>query len=89
MVIDLLMGISLLFIINEYSKEILDILHYFGQFLHVEVLERQVKYLMNLPAGFKANPNLDNFIGNFVLDIISVWNHVTTKLTGIELLMVR
>lgn len=44
---------------------------------------------MNLPAGFKPNPNLDNFIGNFILDIISVWNNVTTELTIIELSLAR
>ena len=44
---------------------------------------------MNLPAGFKANPNLDNFIGNVMLDIISVWNTVTTELTIIELSLAR
>jgi len=44
---------------------------------------------MQLPAGFKPNPNLDNFIGNFILDIISVWNSATTELTSIEFLMTR
>ena len=44
---------------------------------------------MNLPAGFKPNPNLDNFLGNLVLDIISVWNYVTTELTVIELSLTR
>lgn len=77
----------MLLIVQAYTKEILNILHYFGQFLHIEVLERQVTYLMKLPAGFKPNPNLDNFIGNFILDIISVWNYVTTDLTYIEFLL--
>jgi phosphatidylinositol glycan class Q protein len=89
MVLDIIMGICLLFVIKAYSREIVEVLHYFGHFLHIEVLERQVKYLMNLPAGFKANPNLDNFLGNFVLDIISVWNQVTTELTDIELSLAR
>ncbi len=39
---------------------------------------------MSLPVGFKPNPNLDNFLGNFLLDIISMWNYITTELTGIE-----
>ncbi len=87
MVFDILIGLLMLLIVNAYTAEILHILHYFGQFLHIEVLERQVQYLMNLPVGFKPNPNLDNFIGNLLLDIISVWNYVTTELTGIEFLM--
>jgi phosphatidylinositol glycan class Q protein len=89
MVIDVLLGIFMLLTINFYTKEIMEVLHYFGKFLHIEVLERQVNYLMNLPAGFKPNPNLDNFLGNLMLDIISVWNYVTTELTGIELSLAR
>jgi N-acetylglucosaminyl transferase component (Gpi1) len=87
MVFDILIGLLMLLIVNAYTQEILNILHYFGQFLHIEVLERQVQYLMSLPVGFKPNPNLDNFIGNLLLDIVSVWNYVTTELTGIEALM--
>ena len=30
MVLDVVMGICLLYIINAYTKEILDVLHYFG-----------------------------------------------------------
>lgn len=89
MVLDVLLGICMLLTIHFYTKEIMDVLHYFGKFLHIEVLERQVNYLMNLPAGFKPNPNLDNFLGNLMLDIISVWNYVTTELTGIELSLAR
>jgi phosphatidylinositol glycan class Q protein len=89
MVIDILLGIGLLTLIHYYTKEMLEVLHYFGRFLHIEVLERQVLYLMNLPAGFKPNPNLDNFLGNLMLDIISVWNYVTTELTGMELSLAR
>jgi hypothetical protein len=33
---------------------------------------------MNLPIGFKPNPNLDNFMGNLMLDVVSMWNQVTT-----------
>lgn len=53
------------------------------------MLDRNVKYLMSLPAGFKPNPNLDNFFGNMMLDIIRVWNFVTTELTGIEVIIAR
>ena len=42
---------------------------------------------MNLPAGFKPNPHLDNFLGNLMLDIIQIWNYVTTELTYIEYLL--
>ena len=87
MVFDIILGLFLLLVVNAYTAEILAILHYFGQFLHIEVLRRQVSYLMSLPVGFKPNPNLDNFIGNFLLDIISIWNYITTELTDIEYAM--
>jgi hypothetical protein len=40
MVFDILLGIILLLVVKAYTSEILAILHYFGQFLHIEVLER-------------------------------------------------
>lgn len=84
MVFDILLGVFLFLVVKAYTTEILAILHYFGQFLHIEVLRRQVAFLMSLPVGFKPNPNLDNFIGNFLLDIISMWNYITTEVTDIE-----
>lgn len=39
---------------------------------------------MGLPAGFKPNPNLDNFLGNIILDLINVWNYITMELTLVE-----
>lgn len=40
MVADVIMGVIMLFVITSYTKEILDILHYFGQFLYIDVLKR-------------------------------------------------
>jgi hypothetical protein len=40
MVADVIMGVIMLFVIEYYTKEILDILHYFGQIFHIEVLKR-------------------------------------------------
>lgn len=44
---------------------------------------------MGLPAGFKPNPNLDNFLGHLMLDIIWLWNFITTELTHYEATMIR
>ena len=44
---------------------------------------------MGLPAGFKPNPNLDNFLGHLILDLINVWNFVTTELTLLEHFIVK
>lgn len=83
------MGLALLYFIQYHGKEIMNLFHYFGQGLHVDVLERQVKWLMGLPAGFKPNPNLDNFLGHLMLDIIWLWNFITTELTQYEGIMFR
>jgi len=40
MVFDIVLGILMLLIVVAFTTEILSILHYFGQFLHIEVLER-------------------------------------------------
>lgn len=88
-ILDLCFGIFTFFILVNYTSEILEILHYFGQGLHIDVLTRQIQWLMGLPAGFKPNPNLDNFLGNFILDLIMIWNHTTTFLTMIESFVVK
>lgn len=44
---------------------------------------------MGLPAGFKPNPNLDNFLGQLVLDLVGVWDMVTTELTLLEHYIVK
>ena len=88
-VIDIALGALMLYFLTYKSQEILKILHYFGQGLHIEVLERQVKWLMGLPAGFKPNPNLDNFLGNLMLDIVGLWNFVTTELTTFEPIIIK
>jgi hypothetical protein len=40
MVFDIVLGILMLLIVIAFTTEILSVLHYFGQFLHIEVLER-------------------------------------------------
>ena len=39
---------------------------------------------MGLPAGFKPNHNLSQFLGYAILDMMSVWNHVTTGLNEMQ-----
>ena len=56
----------------------------YRQGLHIDVLQRQVEWLMGLPAGFKPNPYLNNYLGNFILYTIQLWNHVTARITLIE-----
>lgn len=39
---------------------------------------------MGLPGGFKPNPNLAEFIGNAILDLIYIWNYMTTAFIQIQ-----
>ena len=41
-------------------------------------------WLLGFPAGFKPNLDLAHFFGNSILQLISVWNVVTSQLTQIR-----
>ena len=53
-------------------------MHWVGQGLQLEVLKKQTEWLMGNPGSFKPNPNLAEFIGNIILDLIGIWNYMTT-----------
>ena len=44
---------------------------------------------MGLPGGFKPNPNLAEFIGCAILDLIYIWNYMTTAFIQIQTLIIR
>jgi hypothetical protein len=44
---------------------------------------------MGLPAGFKPNHNLAMFLGNLILDLVKLWNYITTWLTPVESYVLR
>jgi len=44
---------------------------------------------MGLPAGFKPNPYLNNYMGKFFIQQIQLWNHVTARITLIEPYVVK
>lgn len=44
---------------------------------------------MGLPGGFKPNPNLAEFIGCAILDLIYIWNYMTTAFIQIQNLIIR
>ena len=39
---------------------------------------------MGLPAGFKPNHDLDTFLGNLILDVLALWDILTSELTLLE-----
>jgi phosphatidylinositol glycan class Q protein len=44
---------------------------------------------MGLPGGFKPNPNLSEFIGNAILDLIYIWNYMTTAFIQVQNIIIR
>lgn len=43
---------------------------------------------MGLPGGFKPNPNLAEFIGNAILDLILIWNYLSTAFIQIQTIII-
>lgn len=85
---DFLSGPIIGLLLHAYSAQVLSILHEAGQFLHVDVLRRQIEWLMGLPAGMKLNENLNHTLGSTVLYAIDFWNAITTVLTPFEPLLI-
>lgn len=48
--------------------------------MHLEEIQQRIYWLLGFPAGFKPNENLGIFLGNFVLNIIYMWNLIATPL---------
>jgi len=44
---------------------------------------------MGLPGGFKPNPNLAEFIGYAILDLIYIWNYGTTAFIQTQTFLIR
>lgn len=64
-------------------------LHWIGQGLQLEVLKQQTEWLMGLPGGFKPNPNLSQFIGCAILDLIHIWNYMTTAFMQLQTYIIK
>lgn len=45
-----------------------------GQLLHLDVLQAQIGWLMEQPAGAKLNHSLTYAIGSVVLLVLDLWN---------------
>jgi phosphatidylinositol glycan class Q protein len=88
MVLDILFGILFLIYLHAQTTSALIVLHWIGQGLQLEVLKKQTLWLMGLPGGFKPNPNLAEFIGNAILDLIYIWNYISTAFIQIQNLII-
>ena len=56
--------------------------------MHLQSLQDKIVWLLEFPAGFKPNANLGIFLGNFVLQLIGLWNVITTEIRSFRIAIV-
>ena len=86
-IIDIFVGGFVGLVLFHFSKRsdfVLELLHYGGHVLHMDVLTESTKWLMGVPAGLKLNTALTEWIGTLVLAVLDLWNLVTTQLAALE-----
>ena len=88
LVVDMIAGFIMLALLWYYPSFFVDLVNTVGSRLHLDQVLKSTYWLFGNPAGFKPNINLSHFLGNFVLELIFVWNHVTSALTKVKLLIV-
>jgi hypothetical protein len=86
-VVDTLLGVILLFFVLRNTLYVFNVANMLGSSLHITGLIDRIEWLFGLPAGVKLNGDLSGFLGNFILMLIDVWNHVTSALTRSKLIL--
>ena len=90
MLLDIVLGwvICVVLVLNSAAQgeggHILRLVHRFFEYLHVDVLRGQIKWLMGMPGGFKLNAQLNTQLGTALLGALRAWNSFTTILTPLE-----
>ena len=84
LVLDTAIGVAIFLAIAAYPDFFINFVDSCCQLMHLEQLEIKIYWLLGNPAGFKPNTNLVNFLGNFILSMISMWNEVTSVLTKVR-----
>ena len=83
MVIDVVFGCILMVFLYVQADNAYSMFKWVGQFIHLEVLKKQTEWLINLPGAFRPNPNLSEFIVCAILDLIYLWNYISTAIMKI------
>ena len=67
MAIDTILGVlSMLFLYFNVSQ-LLSFVHHYGSAIHIEVLSKEIEWLMGFPVGLKTNRPLNYVLGQFFL----------------------
>jgi hypothetical protein len=86
--VDIVVGFITFGLLLAGSATVLRVLHYGGQILHLDVLQSQIRWLMEQPAGAKLNRDLSATLGSCVLFCLDFWNALTTIATPFEPLII-
>lgn len=82
--IDVIFGVAMLAMVFYKPDFFLDGINFLGSKLHLQKLQENIYWLMGFPAGFKTNLIISHFLGTAVLELIDIWNQVTSALTQIR-----
>ena len=60
---DTLFGLFSLFILYYNVTWLREFIHKYGSSIHIEVLSKEIEWLMGFPAGLKTNKPLNSVLG--------------------------
>lgn len=88
-IMDTLFGLFSLFILYYNVSWLREFIHKYGSSIHIEVLSKEIEWLMGFPAGLKTNKPLNSVLGQMILYIFVFWNEITTFVTPYETYLLR
>jgi len=85
-VLDLLAGLIVRDFLISHADSLMQGVHQqnAAEVLHVDVLRGRITWLMGHPAGLKCNSLLADAIGQTILNMLAIWNIVTSILSPLE-----
>jgi phosphatidylinositol N-acetylglucosaminyltransferase subunit Q len=89
MLMDMIFGLLSLLVLYYNVTQLREFIHKYGSSIHIEVLSREVEWLMGFPMGLKTNKPLNWVLGQLIMYIIVFWNQITTFITPYETYLLR
>jgi hypothetical protein len=90
--VDVALGALLALLIWRHSRLVIAGLQQWGNFLHIDVLRKEIEWLNNYPGGFKLNVPLTRRLGSMVVMVLEVHEVVVLRYlarTGVQEAVLR
>ena len=90
--IDTVLGLCFILLLAAQEPHVMAALegaHRSIRLYYVDVLREYVDWLIDEPAGFKLNKDLNRFIGAFFVDCIDVWNQLHVYVPNMDRLLLQ